>query len=116
MTTRPTRMGADRAAWGNFLLRLAAVAWPFLMYGYFATASPSWPSHHPPAYCQALASDLELPVLTLVGLIALVDAANTVGRRKRHALVIAGTCGVAWIAIAVVVRWVVPANTCGNLF
>jgi hypothetical protein len=99
--------------WGRFLLRLAAVAWPVLTYWFFATTRSSAVAPRRDADCGPLILALLLPVLTVLGVVALVCAAKMAGSRQRYALAIAAAIAAAWVVIAVVVRSVVAGTTCG---
>jgi hypothetical protein len=115
MTAEPSVANGRRAAWSRFLTRLTAIAWPFLTYWWIATARPSPPGDRPSATCGLLPFGYLLPVLAVIGTIALACAANMTGTPRRRTLILAAICGVAWIAIAVAVRWVVPDNACGSI-
>jgi hypothetical protein len=97
-------------AWGRFLLRLAAIALPFLTYWYWATIeSPDTLNTD----CTPILLDLLLIPLVPAGVVALVCAANMVGTRQRYALVFAAVIVIAWVVIAVTARWVLPETSCG---
>lgn len=106
MTVEPLTAGSAVPAWGRFLLRVAAIAWPALAYWHVATADRG-------ARCAPPLLELLVAVLTVPGVVALVYAANAVGSRQRYALAVASAVAAAWIVTAVLARWVLSSSACG---
>lgn len=88
-------------AWGRFLLRLAAIGLPLLVYWLTATATPRHPVYAGEADVGKLVLIPVLGVLTVLSVAALVYGANLVGRRQRYALTIAAVLVVATIVATV---------------
>lgn len=96
--------------WGRFLLRLTAIAMPFLTYWLFSAASPRADANN--GSCTRTLLELVLMALVVPAVVTLVYAVNTVGDRQRWALAIAGVLVAAWCVVAVVTAWLLPATTC----
>lgn len=97
-------------AWGRFLLRVAAIALPFLTLLHIATIESS--RHAQSHSCARVDLGAVLLLLTVPGVIAFVCAANMVGRRQRIAIAISIAIAGTWITAAVVARWVLPDSSC----
>ena len=110
MTAMPSPDTSVIPAWGRFLLRMAAIALPFLTLTHIATieSSPLAQDHS----CARADLEVVLLLLTLPGTIALVCAANMVGRPQRIAIAISIAIAAAWITAAVVARWMLPESSC----
>jgi len=110
MTATPSSDTSILQAWGRFVLRTAAIALPFLTLLHIATIPSSRlaPNHS----CARADLEVVLLLLTVPGVIALVCAANMVGRRQRTAIAISIAIAAVWITAAVVARWVLPDSSC----
>lgn len=103
-------------AWARFLLRLAACALPFLTYAH-GLASGSGPlslGSEPLSLgdgCARAELELLLWALVLPSIVALVCAANMVGRRQRYALATSAVLAGSWLIIAIATLWIRP-GTC----
>ena len=99
----PVEDGSLSTAKGRFALRLAAIVWPLLTYWQMAE----------PGSCGPALLRLTPPVLTLLGVVALLVAVNADRRRQRYALAAAATIAAAWVAVVVFVRWIAAGTDCG---
>lgn len=99
-------------AWGRFLLRLGAIAWPFLSFYFPGIFRGTSTADRPVPECTPLPLWLLMLVLSLPGTVTLVCAVNTTGRRQRVALAIAATIAAAWVVLAAVASVLAPGTTC----
>jgi len=113
MTAKTPDSNSVVPAWGRFLLRLAAIAWPFLTYLSFATLPGTPATERRVQDCTPAMLGGVMLVLALLGTVGLVCAANMTGHRQRYALAIAATIAAAWVILAVVMRLIVPGTRCG---
>ena len=109
MTGTGSNSGGELPAWGRFLLRLAAVAWPFLTYWHYATER-SGSSRS--ASCIPTELDLLLLGITVLGTVGMAWAAAIDGRPQRYVAMAATVLGGASIVIVAVVRWILPETSC----
>lgn len=110
MTAAPPPDTSVIPAWGRFLLRVAAIALPFLTLLHIATTGSSQLAQN--HSCARADLEVVLLLLTVPGVIAFVCAANMVGRRQRTAIAISIVIAATWIIAAVVARWVLPDSSC----
>jgi len=110
MTSVPPLETSLLPAWGRFLLRIAAIALPFLTLLHIATIR--FPRLAPNHSCARADLEVVLVLLTVPGVIAFVCAANMVGRRQRAAILVSIVIAAAWIIAAAVARWVLPDSSC----
>jgi hypothetical protein len=97
LTEEPLLPEPGVPAGGRFLLRLAAIAWlplSMLLAAVVIDGNPCGPGMIP-----LLLAMIPLP---LAGVIALVCAANTTGRRQRRSLQVVVVVAVLWAAITIV--------------
>lgn len=99
-------------AWGRFLLRLGAIAWPLLTYLAIETLPGTPATERRVQDCTPAVLGGVMLVLTLLGMLGLVCAANMAGCRQRYALAIAATIAAAWAILAVVMHLIAPGTRC----
>jgi hypothetical protein len=110
MTAAPSPDTSVLPPWGRFLLRLAAIALPFLTLLHIATIGSSRLAQN--HSCARADLEVLLLLLTVPGVIAFVCAANMVGHRQRIAIAISIAIAATWITAAVIARWVLPESSC----
>jgi hypothetical protein len=110
VTETPSPNASVIPAWGRFLLRLAAIALPFLTLLHIATLGSSRlaQSHS----CARADLEVLLLLVSVLGVIAFVCAANMVGRRQRTAIVVSIAITATWITAMTIARWVLPESSC----
>ncbi len=110
MTGTESDAGGKLPAWGRFLLRLAAIAWPLFTYWHIATARSGAAQS---ASCIPVELDVLLLGVTVVGTVGMVWASAIDGRPQRYVAMAATVLAGASIVIVAVVRWILPETSCG---